>query len=118
MATLNSRNLEHLPKRAMLGLERTGGIASNGSGDYVIALSTAKECRIPHKDDRSVQNVPSLRDEAMTPLFLSVIEATEEAILNSLFSAKTMTGKNGHTIKALPKKEVVEILKTAKVIKE
>ena len=67
MATLNSRNLERLAKRAMLGWARTGGIASNGSGDYVIALSTAKECRIPHKDDRSVQNVPSLRRRGHDP---------------------------------------------------
>lgn len=112
-APLNSRNLERLAKRAMLGLARTGGIASNGSGDYVIAVSTAKECRIPYESDHPIQTVPTLRNSAMTPLFLATIEATEEAILNSLFAAKTMVGRNGHTIEALPKKQVLEMLKAA-----
>ncbi len=112
-APLDSRNLERLAKRAMLGLARTGGIASNGSGDYVIAVSTAKECRIPYNSDNAVQTLPSLRNSAMTPLFLATIEATEEAILNSLFAAQTMTGRNGHEIKALPKKQVLEMLKAA-----
>ncbi len=112
-APLDSRNLERLAKRAMLGLARTGGIASNGSGDYVIAVSTAKECRIPYKSDNAVQTLPTLRNSAMTPLFLATIEATEESILNSLFAAQTMTGRNGHEIKALPKKQVLEMLKAA-----
>lgn len=112
-APLDSRNLERLAKRAMLGLARTGGIASNGSGDYVIAVSTAKECRIPYNSDNTVQTLPTLRNSAMTPLFLATIEATEEAILNSLFAAQTMTGRNGHEIKALPKKQVLEMLKAA-----
>ncbi len=112
-APLDSRNLERLAKRAMLGLARTGGIASNGSGDYVIAVSTAKECRIPYNSDNAVQTLPSLRNSAMTPLFLATIEATEEAILNSLFAAQTMTGRNGHEIKALAKKQVLEMLKAA-----
>ncbi|NKI31060.1 P1 family peptidase [Croceivirga thetidis] len=112
-APLDSRNLERLAKRAMLGLARTGGIASNGSGDYVIALSTAKECRIPYQSDNPIQSVPTLRNEAMTPLFLATIEATEEAILNSLFAAEKITGHKGRTIDALPKKEVLELLKKA-----
>lgn len=109
-APLNSRNLERLAKRAMLGLARTGGIASNGSGDYVIAVSTAAESRISYQSEDSIHTAPVLRNEAMTPLFLGVIEATEEAILNSLFAAETITGRNGHTIKALPKKEVLPLL--------
>ncbi|WP_262420236.1 P1 family peptidase [Flagellimonas meishanensis] len=112
-APLDSRNLERLAKRAMLGLARTGGIASNGSGDYVIAASTADACRIPYESDKPIQTVPSLRNEAMTPLFLATIEATEEAILNSLFAAETMVGRGGHTIEALPKKKVLELLKAA-----
>lgn len=112
-APLDARNLERLAKRAMLGLARTGGIASNGSGDYVIAVSTAKECRIPYESDNPVQTVPTLRNSAMTPLFLATIEATEEAILNSLFVAETTIGRNGHTIDALPKKQVLEMLKAA-----
>lgn len=110
-APLDSRNLERLAKRAMLGLARTGGIASNGSGDYVIAVSTAEECRIPYKSENPVQTVPVLRNEAMTPLFLATIEATEEAILNSLFAAKSMTGFKKRTIKALPKEIVLQMLK-------
>lgn len=112
-APLDSRNLERLAKRAMLGLARTGGIASNGSGDYVIAVSTAEECRTPYRANEKVHTASTLRNEAMTPLFLAAIEATEEAILNSLFAAKTMTGRNGHTIEALPKEKVLKMLQTA-----
>jgi len=96
-----------------LGLGKTGGIASNGSGDYVIAVSTAEACRIPHTANSPLQTFPSLRNEGMTPLFLAVIEATEEAILNSLFAAGTMTGRDGHTIEALPKAKVLNLLKEA-----
>ncbi|MEO0571525.1 MAG: P1 family peptidase [Bacteroidota bacterium] len=116
-APLDSRNLERLAKRAMLGLARTGGLASNGSGDYVIAVSTAEECRIPYRSSEKVQSTPTLRNEAMTPLFLATIEATEEAILNSLFAAQSMTGREGHTIEALPKNKVMEFLKAAGKIK-
>jgi D-aminopeptidase len=76
-APLDARNLERLAKRAMLGLARTGGIASNGSGDYVIAVSTAEACRIPYESENPTQNTSTLRNEAMTPLFLATIEATE-----------------------------------------
>ncbi|MEZ4809995.1 MAG: P1 family peptidase [Allomuricauda sp.] len=117
-APLDSRNLERLAKRAMLGLARTGGIASNGSGDYVIAVSTAEACRIPYESDEPIQTVPSLRNEAMTPLFLATIEATEEAILNSLFMAETIVGRDGHTIEALPKEKVLQMLKEAGKIKK
>lgn len=116
-APLDSRNLGRMAKRAMLGLARTGGIASNGSGDYVIAVSTAEECRIPYRTSEKVQTASTLRNEAMTPLFLATIEATEEAILNSLFAAKTMTGRNGRTIEALPKEKVLELLKATGKIK-
>ncbi|MEO2050548.1 MAG: P1 family peptidase [Allomuricauda sp.] len=112
-APLDARNLERLAKRAMLGLARTGGIASNGSGDYVIAVSTAEACRIPYESENPVQNDPTLRNEAMTPLFLATIEATEEAILNSLFTAEPMTGQDGHKMEALPKEKVLEMLKEA-----
>ncbi len=112
-APLDSRNLERLAKRAMLGLARTGGIASNGSGDYVIAVSTAEECRIPYQNENPVQSNPNFRNEAMTPLFLATIEATEEAILNSLFAGETMVGRDEHKIEALPKEKVLEMLKDA-----
>lgn len=112
-APLDSRNLERLAKRAMLGLARTGGIASNGSGDYVIAVSTAEASRIPYKSEQLITSSPTFRNEAMTPLFLAAIEATEEAILNSLFAAESMVGRNGHKIDALPKKKVLAMLKEA-----
>ena len=112
-APLDSRNLERLAKRAMLGLSRTGGIASTGSGDYVIAVSTAEACRIPYESDNPIQNIPSLRNEAMTSLFLATIEATEEAILNSLFAGETTVGRDGHKIEALPKEKVMEMLREA-----
>lgn len=116
-APLDSRNLERLAKRAMLGLSRTGGIASNGSGDYVIAVSTAEACRIPYQSESTAQTMTTLRNEAMTPLFLATIEATEEAILNSLFAGETMTGRDGHKIEALPKQQVLKMLKEAGKLK-
>ncbi len=116
-APLDSRNLERLAKRAMLGLSRTGGIASNGSGDYVIAVSTAEACRIPYQSESTAQTMTTLRNEAMTPLFLATIEATEEAILNSLFAGETMIGRDGHKIEALPKQQVLKMLKEAGKLK-
>ncbi|HET7268077.1 MAG TPA: P1 family peptidase [Oleiagrimonas sp.] len=110
-APLNSRNLERIAKRAMLGLARTGGIASNGSGDYAIAFSTSKKVRMAYQSDNDLRQTTVMRNDAMSPLFMATIEATEEAIINSLFNAATMTGRDGHTVKALPVKKVVRMLK-------
>lgn len=110
-APLSTRNLERLAKRALLGLARTGGIMSNGSGDYVIAVSTAEELRIPYESEHSTQNRRVLRNEGMSPLFLGVIEATEEAVLNSLFMAETVTGRDGHKTEKLPVAKVLELMK-------
>ncbi|MFK7937585.1 MAG: P1 family peptidase [Saprospiraceae bacterium] len=107
-APLNARNLERLAKRAMLGLAQTGGIASNGSGDYVIAFSTNQAVRI-RKSDGLTQQVELVKNSAMSPLFLATIEATEEAIINSLFAAETMEG-NGYKIEALPVEKVLRIM--------
>ncbi|MGV8940305.1 MAG: P1 family peptidase [Lysobacter sp.] len=109
-APLDARNLERLAKRAMLGLARTGGIASNGSGDYVIAFSANKSVRVPHASDSPTQQVTVLRNDAMSPLFMAAIEATEEAILNSLFQAATTVGHDGHEVSALPVDEVLGIM--------
>lgn len=109
-APLSPRNLERLAKRAMLGLAKTGGIASNGSGDYVIAVSTAKENRIPYRSDALTSKKIELRNGAITPLFLATIEATEEAILNSLFAAETMQGRAGREVSALPIDQVMGII--------
>ena len=109
-APLDSRSLERLAKRAFMGLAKTGGIASNGSGDYVIAFSTDSSLRVPFNAANIFQqNV--LSNDAVSPLFMAAIEATEEAIVNSLLSADTMKGKNGRTVEALPKEKLKEILK-------
>lgn len=116
-APLDSRNLERLAKRAFLGLAKTGGIASNGSGDYVIAFSTAKEMRIPYKITKKRLQQELVPNDLMSPLFMATIEATEEAILNSLFMAETCTGFKNRTIKALPKEEVLRILREHSALK-
>lgn len=109
-APLDARNLERLAKRAMLGLAKTGGIASNGSGDYVIAVSTAEQNRILYMDNSLLTKTETLRNAVISPLFLATIEATEEAIINSLFAAKTTLGRDGHRIEALPVEQVLKII--------
>lgn len=110
-APLSPRNLERLAARAMLGLGRTGSPSTNGSGDYVIAFSTAPELRRRADQDPSVRTIPDLRNDAVSPLFQAVVEATEEAIYNSLFKALTVRGYRGHVVEALPIAETLEILK-------
>ncbi|MDQ1355521.1 MAG: D-aminopeptidase [Acidobacteriota bacterium] len=109
-APLDTRNLKRLAKRAILGLAKTGGIMANGSGDYVIAVSTNESLRIPHKSS-PLMEMKVLHNDAVTPLFLAVNEAVEEAILNSLFAAVTMEGISGRRVEALPIDKVLEILK-------
>ena len=111
-APLDARNLERLAKRAMMGLAKTGGIASNGSGDYVIAVSTASENFVPYASDSLHIETRVLRNDHTSPLFLATIEATEEAILNSLFAAETMQGRDGNRVEALPKEEVLRLIRT------
>ncbi|AXE19316.1 S58 family peptidase [Runella rosea] len=108
-APLDARNLKRLAKRALIGLGKTGGIMANGSGDYVIAFSTAYT--IPHDSKSKFEEQKLLRNDDTSPLFLAVIEATEEAILNSLLMAKTTKGHQEHTVEALPVQKVVEIMK-------
>jgi D-aminopeptidase len=109
-APLDAANLQRLARRALVGLARTGSVMSNGSGDYVIAFSTAKEnLRDP---DVAVQPARSVAGEAMTPLFEATAEATEEAIVNSLFRAHTVHGNRG-TAAALPLKPVLDALRRA-----
>lgn len=114
-APILERNLERMAQRAMMGLAKTGGIASNGSGDYVIAFSTAQGLRIPHSiPSQQLQKAEFLGNEDMTAIFMAVIEATEEAIVNSLFAAETMVGKENRKIEALPKEKVLGWIKNAK----
>lgn len=112
-APADAHNLKRIAKRAMLGLARTGGIASNGSGDYAIAFSTAEENRIPYESKRT-QDLTFINNDYLSPIFLATIEATEEAIINSLFAAETMIGQDGHLVEALPIEEVLELIRTNK----
>jgi D-aminopeptidase len=109
-APLDSRNLKRLAKRALLGIARTGGFYSNGSGDYCIAFSTAKDLRIPYRTQEETRNTAVLWNHQMSPLFLAAAEACEEAILNSLFKAESMEG-NGSQIDALPLDKLKELIK-------
>ena len=112
-APVEARNLDRMAARAMMGLARTGAAASNGSGDYAIAFSTAADVRLKPlgKTERNAsRNQKTITNDAMSPVFLAVIEATEEAIYNSLFKATTTTGR-GHTVEALPLDRTVEILR-------
>ena len=113
-APLTSRNLERLGARALAGLARTGSIMSNGSGDYVIAFSTAESVR--RGDAEGPRRIADLPNDRMSPLFQAVAEATEEAIYNSLFRATTVTGQGGRTVEALPIPETLEILRTYRVL--
>lgn len=110
-APLDSRNLERLAKRAFMGLAKTGGIASNGSGDYVIAFSNHATVLIAHDSKSATITTTVLRNDEMSPLFMAAIEATEEAIINSLFMAYDMKGKGGRKIEALPLYQVLPLLK-------
>ena len=111
-APIDSRNLERVAKRAFMGLAKAGGIASNGSGDFAIAFSTAKENRVPH-DNKKLDKLNSVNvaNDDMTPIFMATIEATNEAIINSLFKAHDVTSYKGEVIKALPVDKVLDMLR-------
>jgi D-aminopeptidase len=112
-APADFRNLQRLAARSIMGLARTGSSASNGSGDYAIAFSTASEMRAASAQTGSqslLREMKVLSNNAMSPLFLAVIEATEEAIYNSLFRATTVSGR-GRTVEALPIERTLEILR-------
>lgn len=107
-APIDARNLRRVAARSMMGLARTGAAATNGSGDYAIAFSTAEKVRITNSNSQTLE---LLSNNSISPLFLATIEATEEAIYNSLFQATSVTGANGHTVNALPIDKTIEILK-------
>jgi D-aminopeptidase len=102
-APVDARNLRRMAARTMFGLARTGSSGSNGSGDYGVAFSTVR---------RPAQ---LLSNEEVSPLFLAVIEATEEAIYNSLLRAHDVSG-NGHKVEALPIDRTLEILRRHRVV--
>ncbi|MEE4312770.1 MAG: P1 family peptidase [candidate division KSB1 bacterium] len=117
-APLRARNLKRLARRATFGIARTGGNCSNGSGEYVVAFSVAPELRMSYRRGESFfESGAELRNDRMSPLFTAVIEATEEAVLNSLFAAQTMRGRDGLMIPALPVKAVLEMLRSYSVVR-
>ena len=109
-APLSARNLERLASRSFLALGRVGSFMSNGSGDYAIAFSTHLDCRIPYRGEEAVRTVSELENDQLSPLFLAVVEATEEAIYNSLFMAEDMKGQKDRVEGALPIGQTLEIL--------
>ena len=117
-APLDARNLKRLAARAMLGLAKTGSYSSNGSGDFVVAFSTAPEVRVPADTKALTLSSIVLTNDAVSPLFQAVKEATEEAVYNSLLMARTTTGEGGRTIEALPVDKVLEICRKYNVLRE
>ena len=112
-APVSDRNLKRLAKRGLAGLARTGASMSSGSGDYVIAFSTAEEVRRTAERRRKVWAYPEVSNDSVSPLFQAVIEATEESIYNSLCMATTMIGYKGRIVEALP----FTLLETSKLMK-
>lgn len=107
-APIDARNLKRLAARAVFGLARTGSSYSNGSGDFAIAFSTVRGLRVPVDETRPQMRM-LLPTDAMSPLFQAALEATEEAVYNSLLKATTMTSRFG-TADAIPVSRVREIL--------
>jgi L-aminopeptidase/D-esterase-like protein len=107
-APLLPHQLKRLARRAALGLARTGSVSGNGSGDIFLAFSTAN----PHADAEPGPNtVKAVSNERISPLFSATVEATEEAIVNAMVGAKTMTGIDGHIVIALPHDQLQQVLK-------
>ena len=112
-APLSDRNLKRIARRAFLGIARTGSPMTNGSGDYSIAFSTNAEVRRTPERRANPASIVDLPNEQMTPLFEAVVEATEEAVINSLFAAQTMEGARGR-IEALPVDKVIELYRRSR----
>ena len=107
-APLDARQLERLARRAPLALGRSGSAMSHGSGDYVVAFSTARSVRMTGVP---VDTIPRLHDEALSALFQAAVEAVEESIANSLLKAESVTGVRGRTVEALPVDRVKELFR-------
>ena len=113
-APVDARQLERMAKRAFMALAKTGSFASNGSGDYVIAFSVCPENLIEGEETHTFK---VLDNDQMSPMFEATVEATAEALWNSLFAAETTKGYNGKVIEALPVEKVVKMIKKEKGIK-
>jgi D-aminopeptidase len=116
-APMSPENLKRLAARSLYGMARAGGVASNGSGDFAIAVSTEESLRIPYLSESRLEEKKVLRNDNLDLLFEAVIEATEEAIINSLFAAETMTGFGNTRVEALPVEKVIEIIRTYRRVK-
>ena len=114
-APVDARNLKRMGARSMFGLARTGAAATNGSGDYAIAFTTAVDGRVKSPSP-PMRGTIVLSNDSMSTLFLAVIEATEEAVYNSLFRASTITGR-GRTVEALPLERTLEVLRKHGVVR-
>jgi D-aminopeptidase len=112
-APLSDRNLERLARRAFLGIARTGSPMTNGSGDYAIAFSTNADVRRTPERRAHPSPIVDFPNDSISPLFEAATEATEEAVINSLFAA-TPTDGNGHHVDALPVDKVVKLYKRAR----
>lgn len=115
-APLLARNLKRLARRAYLALGKTGSFSSNGSGDYVIAFSNHDANLTLQESAGRTQKKTVLSNQSLSPLFLGVVEATQEAVYNSMFMATDMTGRDGHTVSALPTDKVIDICKKYNVL--
>jgi D-aminopeptidase len=116
-APADARQLRRLAKRALLGLAAVGSPMTHGSGDYVIAFSTAESVQVPHTPEGRTRPITILRDESLSPLFQATKEATEEAVINSLLRATTVTGFKGRTSEAIPIDRLVDVCKKYGAIK-
>ena len=114
-APLSERNLRRVAMRAIMGLSRTGSYASNGSGDYVISFSTAQSVRRRPEDE--VRTVEDLSNNDISAVFQATVEATEEAVYNSMFKAVTVSSRWG-TREALPIEATVEVLRRYGVVRQ
>jgi D-aminopeptidase len=112
-APLSDRNLERIARRAFLGIARTGSPMTNGSGDYAVAFSTNPDVRRTVSRRANPSPIVDLPNDQMSPLFEATVEATEEAVINSLFAATTTDG-NGHHIDALPVDQVMKLYRRAR----
>jgi D-aminopeptidase len=112
-APLSDRNLRRLAARALLGVGRTGSVMDNGSGDYVLAFSVNP--RVRRRNGASLRTPQELSNDAMSGLFQAVVEATEEAVYNSLLMATTVSSRRG-TVEALPVSEVLAILRRRRAL--
>jgi len=107
-APVDSRQLQRMARRAALGLARTGAISHHGSGDFILAFSTANE--IPHYPDTPTFQMTHIADTHLNPIFAATVEATEEAIINALITATTVVGRDGRRAEAISHDQIQRIL--------